>query len=885
MSALGRFLRSFGLVLILVGELVGQQFSYENTSILTVIEDIEEKTTYRFLYREALIADILVTFQAEEENIFDQFALAISANQLGVKIDENRNQALIYKSSETVQQNKVSISGFIIDDETGERLPFATLSWREYGYLRGVTSNSNGQFSLSLTTTESEITILATYVGYENLQISFDLAETSVWKDVSIRLNPKPFSGKEIIVQGINFYTPNDTVLNGLMKIGTFSPLGESNAVRSLQMLPAVSMNAAVNDGINIRGSSSDGFQVLLDGQTVYNQSHLFGLLDAMNADVLKSSGFYYDITPAQFQAPLGGTLSLITRTGSINDVRGSVGLSNTAIKSTLEGPILKGKSSWLISGRLSYLDEIDWFNNSKMIEYGLDVNRPVDLFADPRLQNRFVRDVSLNTIDVQNTDASFYDLHGKVYFEGKNGSQFIVSGYLGSDEASQDYLRDDNNFQSFNTTSNKWDNGSITAQVFTQLGSISSSTNVGFTAYSSNYTKDDFVFPASRNANGNVVDSVIIQPLSLDNEINQFDLRQSFSFQIDGGNMEVGISYSDFDVQYLELGLTRESFLSRRTSQLVDFFQQIDLSTSDEGNLSLGSRVHYFSNGRYLRWSPRIKYSYSLSDDISFGAGFSRNYQFINRLEFYNINSNDFWILTNEDQPPSSVNYYTTGLYYNLNPSTYFQIEGYYKHFNNLRLHELNTGLASVSFRNNEVPWYYQNEGRSRGFETLIKNRFSDLTLTTAYTFSITELKNEVRDNGRFILNDGEYFYASWDRRHQFSAATEVDLKGGFNLMFSWIYGTGIPSRDNFIDPEMRNGRLPDYSRVDITLNFKTQINTGSLDASFSVYNAFDRDNTWYSERKQVTVTTINDEIRGTALTHVYDLGIQPSFSLKYNF
>lgn len=126
------------------------------------------------------------------------------------------------------------------------------------------------------------------------------------------------------------------------MKIGTFSPLGESNAVRSLQMLPAVSMNTALNDGINIRGSSSDGFHVLLDGLTVYNQSHLFGLLDAMNADVLKSSGFYYDVTPAQYQAPLGGTLSLITRTGSINDFRSSFGISNTALKSTVEGPLIK---------------------------------------------------------------------------------------------------------------------------------------------------------------------------------------------------------------------------------------------------------------------------------------------------------------------------------------------------------------------------------------------------------------------------------------------------------------------------------------------------------------------------------------------------------------
>ena len=880
MSPIGRIGIALSFLVLLTGNLFSQQFFYENTPVLEVVKDIETNTDYRFLYREALLSGIKVSFNADESSLFERFSSALIRNKLGLKVDSQRNQALIYRSTEDIIQTNIQISGYVVDAKTGERLPFAALSWRDNGIFAGTTTNANGQFNISIASGSSELPILITYVGYDSEQIQFSFTETSIWQDVSIRLTPKPYSGKEILVQGINFYTPNDTVLNGLMKIGSFSPLGESNAVRSLQMLPAVSMSAAVNDGINIRGSSSDGFQVLLDGQTMYGQSHLFGLLDAMNADALKSSGFYYDITPAHFQAPLGGTLSLITRTGSLNDYNASIGISNTAVFSTLEGPIKKGTSSWLISGRISYIDELDWFNNAKMIEYGLDVSRPVG-FVDPRLNTVLIRNVDLNTIDVQNTDASFYDIHGKLYFETKKGTQFIVSGYLGKDEASQTYLRDENDFVSINTSSNFWENNSATVQYNTTIGALTfSESRLGYTAYNSQYYKDDFEFPVVSSQNGLTrIDSVTIQPLDLENEVLQFDLDQSFTTRFNKGTLNYGFSYSDFDVRYQEIGQVRQSFLSRRTSQLFDVYQQLDIELSGAGNLSIGNRLHYFSNGKYMRWSPRLKSSFHLTEALTFGIGFSRNYQFINRLEFYNINSNDFWILTNEEQPPSAVNYITSGIYHNINPWLYLQAEVYNKKYENLRLHELTTNLVSVSFRNNGVPWFYENDGRSRGIELLMKNRFSNISLTTGYTYSITELRND-------RINNGNYFYADWDRRHQLSSAFELNLKKGFTVSTSWTYGSGTPSRIDLVNIERTLGdRLPFYSRFDINFKYKSILRTGDFETSFSLYNMLNRNNPWYSEFKQVSVTTLRDVRQGSVLTHVYDLGVQPSFNVKFNF
>src|SRR5690606_36937377 len=108
-----------------------------------------------------------------------------------------------------------------------------------------------GTFDIVTQSEAQTLSFLVSYVGYRSQTFSLNITEQTNWKDVSVRLAPDAFAGKEIIVKGINFYTASDTVLSGLIKVGAFSPLGESNAVRSLQMLPSVSMSTAVNDGIN----------------------------------------------------------------------------------------------------------------------------------------------------------------------------------------------------------------------------------------------------------------------------------------------------------------------------------------------------------------------------------------------------------------------------------------------------------------------------------------------------------------------------------------------------------------------------------------------------------------------------------------------------------
>src|SRR6056297_997682 len=279
-----------GIILLLVFLLPGKvlaQYNYSNEPLIRVIDDIQNRTTYRFLYREAMISGIRVTFRADSESLIEELSSSLQFRPVALKVDQERRQVVIYRNSKTAAGKKVTISGQVIDAGTGERLPFATISWNSNGSVEGVTSNAAGTFHFTHTFEEPEITIKTSYVGYTTEELALNLAKNSDIADLNFRLEPTFVGGNEVIITGMNYYSSVDTSLQQSVDIGTFSPLGEANSIRALQQLPAVNISTALDNGLNVRGSPADGFRILLDGITIYNQSHLFGLLDSFNADAL----------------------------------------------------------------------------------------------------------------------------------------------------------------------------------------------------------------------------------------------------------------------------------------------------------------------------------------------------------------------------------------------------------------------------------------------------------------------------------------------------------------------------------------------------------------------------------------------------------------------
>lgn len=852
------------------------QFTYTNEPLINIIEDVQKKTPYRFLYREALIYGLKLSFTSTQENVLQRLKSELQFKNIRVDIDSTRKQAVLFKTGNADIANRYLIAGQVIDAETGERLPLASILWNEKERLRGTATNQAGAFSLNQKFSNSSIRLQASYIGYKSQIIEINLLENASLNDITFRLEPTLIGNSEIVVTGTSYYNSLDPTLRQFVDIGTFSPLGETNTIRALQKLPSVTNTTALNDGLNIRGSLADGFRVLLDGITIYNQSHLFGLLDSFNADVLQTGGFFYDVAPAQYAAPLGGTLALITKTGSLNETGGSAGVSNTSYRLTLEGPLKQGQSSWLISGRHSYLNQIDWLNNSDLIELGLDVDRPREVLDESLI------DVESRLVKPRESDATFFDLHGKLYFEGDTGRRLILSGYYGRDDTRQSAFR---LFRTFATngngleqrpvqTKNKWGNAAASAKLQIPVSDkVFSFTSGGFSIYNTDFNKEDFTYIRLSPQTESLL--AFTSPFENKSILNELKAEQEFNISFPDLLWSLGVAYQYYDGEYFEDSFDRPGFFTQTRSHKLDAYTQFDIERFSFLNIRAGSRFHYYSNGDYLKWSPRFKIRFFPESPIAVGAGYSKNYQFLSKISLSTVVSSDVWILADQQNPPAAVDYFSAGIYLRPIKNVYFQAEAYIKDFENLRFHEINTYSLSNAFLGN--PFFSNNSGFGRGLELFLKNKFSFFELSQSFTISGMRLENP-------LINEGESFFADWDRTYRYSASLAVHPVSDLSIYLSWLLATGTPNRLAVFGPS-DDDRLDHYQRTDISAEYSKKLSAGVLKARISVYNLTDRENPWYRELSFVVDPSRNKNRLRTVPVDVFDLGFQPSFNVSFSF
>lgn len=875
---LAQSLFCFVLILLVSDSAVfSQDFNFENEPLIEIFNQIEEETKYSFLYREALVSGLNLTFATSGETLVPDLTEALLSVDLTVRVDSVGHQLMVLPQQQPQSESSsILISGQVVDAKTGERLPFSTVSWREEGVFKGTAASGAGNFQLSITANQPSVTLEASFVGYERSSVTLDLESSTQITDLTIRLRPLAVMGSEIIVIGNNYYSPQDSSLTGLIKTDRFSPLGEGNAVRALQILPSVAPTTAMNEGLHIRGSTPDGFHLELDGITIFNQSHLFGLLDSFNEDAVINSGFFYNVAPAHIDAPIGGKLSLTTRTGSLNDMNVMGSLSNTSIRASANGPIKKGKSSWLISGRTSYMNQVDWFNNDKLIRWGLDINRPkANISANPNINAELVTPLD--------SDVSYFDLHTKLYHEHTDGNRSMASIYFGGDRTSHlaNRLTRNNSLEErFRNveveTENRWNNFAFSSQHQRALSpTVYSHTTMALSAYETSFSKDDFLYTNTTRIGESVQTTVFTYPLTNRSTMNRGKVNQTFDIFTNHLNIKTGFTGIYHRGEYQENSFERSQFYTRVSAFQGDLFFQTDFSPLEFLNLQTGIRSHYYSAGKYFKLSPRLKVDLFENKKISTALGYSKNHQFVNRIGFSNAVTADVWILSNGDQPPSSVDQFTAGLYLKPFRKLYFQVEGYLKDYKNLRSHELNARSLTTTF--NDSPWFFQNEGDGKGIEFLARTRNRLFTLTQTYTLSSIKLQNE-------FLNEGESFYAPWDRRHAGTTNLALDLFSGVQLFASYIIASGsVSGTFDFATGEV--SRLGPYHRLDLSALFTKNFGENNLSAKISVFNVLDEQNPWYREYQPVIVTRNTVPAIRSEIVTVYDLGIQPSFELKIDF
>lgn len=723
-------------------------------------------------------------------------------------------------------QAKHTISGEIKDSKTGETLIGASVYPSEMP-TKGVVTNAYGFYSITLP--EGKYNLVSQYTGYEKSSQTIDLKQNM---KVNFELGESVISLNEVVVtaekQDRNITSTqmgmNKLSINEVKSIPVL--FGEKDVLKTIQLLPGVKSAGEGNSGFYVRGGSSDQNLILLDEAPVYNPSHVMGFFSVFNSDAIKDLNLIKGGMPAEYGGRLSSVLDVKMNEGNNKEyhVNGGLGLISSHL--TVEGPIQKDKSSFMISGRRTYADIFLKASSNEMLK---------------------------------NTNIYFYDLNAKMNFRLGEKDRLYISGYFGRDDIN--LLRFSNSFQSMwgNTTGTlRWNhifsnklflNTSLIYSDFTynmQLGSDSTQVNVESSIRDYNFKQDWQYYLNSQHTV-------------------KFGYNAIYHSFIPGsvtGNATISLVGSDIPKRY---ALENAAYLSdewvvseklKITAGLrISNFNQLGPTTIygfDEDGIITDTTVYKNNENIKTYWGiePRLSASFMLNESSSIKASYARTQQYLHLLSnATSYQSTDLWIPSSNIVKPQIGDQYAVGYFKNFADNLFeTSVEVYYKTMQNQI--EYKNGAQFVLNKTAEADLVF-GKGKSYGIEMYAKKRYGRFNGWISYTLSYT-------DRTFADIDAGKTFPAKQDRRHEVSVVGIYQLNPRWSLSATWIYYTGnavtFPSGKYLADNRIvyyyteRNGyRMPDYHRMDVAATWIHK-KTAKFESSFnfSIYNVYNRLNAY---------------------------------------
>ena len=751
----------------------------------------------------------------------------------------------------TALGQKYSISGYISDKKTGEKLRNASIYIANKN--AGTTSNNYGFYSITLAS--DSVNIFVSYAGYatyektifldKNYKIDFALEAQKNLDEVIVKSSKKPSIQNKTQMSSI------DLPIETIKSLPRF--LGEVDIIKAIQLLPGVQAGGEGQSGIYVRGGGPDQNLILLDGVPVYNVSHLFGFFSVFNADAVKNVELVKAGFPARYGGRLSSVLDIQMKEGNKNGIHGDAGIGIIASRLTLEGPFKKGKeSSFMVSGRRTY----------------------IDILARPIIKAQS---------DGLNTGYYFYDFNAKANFKLTNKDHLYLSGYTGDDKFYANENSTSNNFKSGikwgNTTAVLRWNHEYTSKLFGNL--------------STHYSKYKFDVGTEEKSRTNPNEFFKLNYFSGIEDVNvkyDFDYLPSPNHFV---KMGTGITFHSYKPGALQLKesssgnpaidtLFKYKFL---TSKETDTYIEDDIKISDKFKTNIGLHFATFSIGSktYASVQPRLAGRYLINKDLSVKASYAQMDQYIHLLTNASVGlPTDLWVPVTERIPAQRSHQIAAGIAYNHNKKYEISVEGYYKKMNNII--EYAEGASYLNPTSNWEDKVVVGKGWSYGTELFLQKKVGRTTGLMGYTLSWT--------NRQFAtINFGNKFPYRYDRRHDFKMAVVHKINNHIELSADFVFGTGqaitLPSARYLDDDgneiqafEKRNGyRMAPYHRMDVGISFTKQKKRYLRSWIWSIYNVYDRRNPFYIYLGEDNVT------RKPAYKQVSLFPILPSVTFQIKF
>ena len=767
-------------------------------------------------------------------------------------------------------QKKVTVSGYVQDAHSSETLLGAVIQNKTSNV--GTTTNSYGFYTLTLSS--GEVRLNCSYVGYRNEEVTLQLDRDTV---INFRLTPSAELPEVVVASskdnaGILATGMGITDIPVSQIAHTPALLGETDVIRTLQMLPGVQTGTEGTAGFYVRGGNGDENLILLDGTPVYKIDHMFGFFSVFTPEALKKVTFYKSSYPARYNGRLSSVVDVRTKDGDMRNFHGSASLGLLTSRMQIEGPIVKDRTSFNFSGRTTYMK---WL-------------------ASPLMN------------DDERFGYQFYDLNLKINHRFSDTDRLFVSAYRGRDVLDQDYKDNYNSYNSMYKSKYggdiQWGNSIVSFRwnhIFNNQ--LFANTTIAYNHYDMNIYSYDISENSRRieKTDGSYNSAIKDWSGTIDFDYEPLPQhRIKFGTSYTYHTFMPEVATSNYVVESNRPGETKaEHFaLPKRPIYANDalIYAEDDWQLGPVLTINAGGSIALFHvrNKSHLTLQPRLSLRWQTSPDIILKASYSEMSQCFHLLTSMPISlPTDLWVPITDNIDPERSRQVSLGAYYTGWKGWELSAEAYAKQLKNVL--EYKDGMSFLGFSGNWERLVSMGDGRSIGIELMLRRTLGRATGWLAYTLSKTDRKFS-KESG---VNSGERFPFVYDRRHNINAVVNWKVSRRFDLDATWTLYSGMAAtlsteKGFIVTPEgtetghyvssRNNYRLPPTHLLCLGANFRKTLKNGVERIwNISLYNAYNAMNPTLVTRK----TDNQGREVPNMLTKYTLLPCIPSFTLTYKF
>ena len=733
---------------------------------------------------------------------------------------------------------KATVSGYVTDSATGETLIGAGV----VEGASGAVTNSYGFYTLTLT--KGNHTLLCSYVGYSDLEITLDLQ-----KDTTLNIHlvaDNKLEGATVAAsKDAGIKSTKMSAIELPMTVIKQAPVlfGEHDVLKTVQLMPGVQSGTEGFSGIYVRGGGPEENLLLLDGIPLYNADHLLGILSIFQPEAVKKVTLYKGSFPARYGGRISSIIDIRTNDGNMKEFHGTVGVGALTDKIHLEGPIIKDKLSFSVSGRVLHS-----FLFTPIIHKMLDT--PVNYYfydANAKLNWRIS--------DRDRLYASFYNGRDIFYYRNKSSDKDIELDGIKMERRS--YADFDIHWG--NTLAGLRWNHVFSSKLF-------SNTTLAYTRYRMHVGTD-----IQEELKAGIIREKEVLKLGYNSGMRDLTAKIDFDYTpvpehlVKFGAELVHHSFIPETVTGFMMEINDKELIDTTFDAASDaVLKGIEANLYIEDDFSLGDRLtvnpglhlaFFHTHGTpYLSAEPRVSMKYEFADGYSAKAAYSRMAQYVHLLSPAKITLPvDLWVPITDKIKPVISDQLSLGAYCSAVAGWEFSVEGYLKWMHNIL--EYRDGTSFIGNNTNWKNNVEMGEGFARGVELFVEKTQGATTGWLGYTLAWSD---RVFPNG--TINGGMVFPYRYDRRHNVSLVVNHRFSEAFAVSGTWTFATGgvvtIPERQTTVlTPDGRlvqedyvvsrnNYRLPPSHCLNLGLTWTKQKRRGTAVWDLSVYNAYNHMN-----------------------------------------